>query len=258
MLGGALDTILALTGLQAGGQAAGNVAADVGALVGWGAASFAFGALVGASEILSRYRDEPLQTISSRYGVAYLGLNGAISVIAFLLLDRYSAQIFPTMGNDLFLLAVVGGFGAMAVLRSKLFTFRAADGTEYAIGPAIVVETILQSIDRKIDRHRAAQRLTKVFSALSGQTDFGRTAQFLEASLLSFQNLTPDDKAEIAGIIDEYRKETDWPASLKIMAVGFAFLTIAGEDNFEKVVQRLKQFLKEGDPEPKPANPRSG
>ncbi len=258
MLGGTFHTILALTGLQVAGQAAGDAAAAVGALVGWGGASFAFGALVGASEILSRYRDEPLQTISSRYGAAYLALNGAISVIAFLLLDRYSVQIFPTLGNDLFLLAVVGGFGAMAVLRSKLFTFRAADGTEYAIGPAIVVETILQSIDRKIDRHRAAQRLNKVFNALSGQTDFNRTAQFLEASLLSFQNLTSDDKAEIAGIIDEYRKETDWPASLKIMAVGFAFLTIAGEDNFERVVQRLKQFLEESDPDPRLIDPGSG
>ena len=71
---------------------------------------------------------------------------------------------------------------------------------------------------------------------------FEPAAQYLEASLLSFQNLSEDQKAAIHEVITEYRQSA-WDDRLKIMAVGFAFLTIAGEENFDRVVGNMKRFL---------------
>jgi hypothetical protein len=56
--------------------------------------------------------------------------------------------------------------------------------------------------------------------------------------------LSPDEKREIAGIIQQYRQLATWPASLRTMAVGFAFLTIAGEENFDQVIGNLKGYLR--------------
>lgn len=213
-------------------------------LIGALALTFFFGASVGLSEILTRYRDEPLRATLNLYGVAYLTLNGAISLAALGLLLRYKSEIFPTVAGDLLLTSVVAGFGAMVVMRSKLFTFKSADGSEFAVGPAIVIDTVLQTIDSKIDRLRAAERQERVYEKLHDITDFDKAAQYLEGSLLSFQNLSDQQKADIHTVITDYRSST-WDNRLKVMAVGFAFLTIAGEENFDQVVENLKNFLKD-------------
>src|SRR5205085_9967213 len=48
-----------------------------------------FGAAVGATEIASRYRDEPLLAIISSPGRAYVAFNAVVSLAAFCLLARY-------------------------------------------------------------------------------------------------------------------------------------------------------------------------
>jgi hypothetical protein len=209
----------------------------------WGIASFSFGALVGLSEILSRYRDEPIRASTTVFGAAYLFLNGIISFLAFAVLCRYPAQVFPSIQKDLFLTSVVAGFGAMTVFRSKLFTFRSPDGKEYPIGPAIVLDTILKMIDSKIDRRRATERQAKVFQSMQRLNDFADTANYIEASLGSFQNLSQDDKAQIKAVIDQYRQVPAWPDTLKSLGLGFAFLNIAGEENFDQVISNLNQFV---------------
>jgi hypothetical protein len=73
--------------------------------------------------------------------------------------------------------------------------------------------------------------------------DFEAAAGYLEASLLSFQNLSEEEKKEIAAVIEQYRQVSDWAPALRTMAVGFAFLTIAGEENFDQVIANLKAFL---------------
>ncbi len=93
-------------------------------VAGWALASLLFGALVSLSEILSRYRDEPILASTTAFGLWYLLLNGVISLAAFALLRRYSTGIFPALKDDLLLTAIVAGFGGMTVFRSKLLPFR--------------------------------------------------------------------------------------------------------------------------------------
>ncbi len=201
-----------------------------------------FGGLTGLSEILTHYRDEPIRATFNRYGLAYVGLNGLISLAAFGLLTRYRQQIFPAIEDDLLLTAIVAGFGAMVVMRSKLFTFSSSDGQEYAVGPAIVLDTIMQTIDQKIDRLRAAERQKRVYESLRDVDDFAGAADYLQASLLSFQNLSQQQKTDISSVVADY-KGSAWDNRLKVIALGFAFLTVAGEENFDQVVENLKKFL---------------
>jgi len=204
--------------------------------------AFLFGSLVGLSEILTRYRDEPIRASFNLYGCAYLTFNGLVALGAFWLLRRYSNEIFPAVAGDLFLTAIAAGFGAMVVMRSKLFTYNSPDGNEFAVGPAIVIDTVLGTIDMKIDRLRAAERQERVYAQLRDVTDFESAAQYLEASLLSFQNLSEQQKSDVSSVVADYR-DSAWDSRLKVMALGFAFLTIAGEDNFDQVVASMKRFV---------------
>lgn len=209
----------------------------------WGAVlSAAFGGATGASEITSRYRDEPLRAVVNKYGAGYIGLNAVLAAAAFGLLLRYADQLFPAAKADWLMTSIVAGFGAMVIVRSKLFIFRSEDGREYPIGPAIVIETFLRMLDRKIDRHRASRRQRRVFDAMASVADFDRSADYLTASLLSFQNLSEEEKAGIARVVEQYRA-VPWPAALKSAALGMAFLTIAGEENFDQIMVSLKAYL---------------
>lgn len=211
-------------------------------LFGFAIAAFAFGLLVGLSEILSRYRDEPLLAATTNIGLSYLILNGMLSVAAFAFMRHYSENIFPAVKSDLFLTAIISGFGAMAVFRSKLFTFHSTDGKDYAIGPSIVLDTVLKTIDSKIDRRRATERQAEVFDSIIG-LNFKDVANYIEASLGAFQNLSQDDKSDVKSVIDQYRQLSDWPDSLKSLGLGFAFLTIAGDENYGQVIGNLKKYI---------------
>lgn len=244
-LGGSVLALLAVAGVIALGIWIGRTSPVVEwkTLTGWAFAAFLFGVLVGLSEILSRYRDEPLLAASTAFGLAYLLLNGVISLAAFAVVRKYPSQIFPALEKDLFLTSLVAGFGAMAVFRSKFFTFRSADGKDFPIGPAIVLDTVLKTIDSKIDRRRATERQAQVFASMVDLHDFKNVANYIEASLTSFQNLSQDDKTEIKAVIDQYRALTDWPDTLKSLGLGFAFLNVSGEENYSQVIANLKNFI---------------
>src|SRR5579859_5798656 len=212
-------------------------------LFGYAAAAFLFGVLVGLSEILSRYRDEPLLAASTTFGLTYLVLNGVISLSAYAVMQRYSQQVFPAVKDDLFLTSIVSGFGAMTIFRSKLFTFRSTDGKDYSIGPAIVLDTVLKTIDSKIDRRRATERQLEVYDSIIG-LKYVDVAHYIEASLSAFQNLSQDDKTQIKTVIDQYQSLSNWPDQLKSLGLGFAFLTIAGDENFDQVIANLKKYVK--------------
>lgn len=211
--------------------------------------SAALGALSGASEILGRYRDEPLLAVCTKPGAAYCCLNAFVSLLAFMVVVRYP-DVFKGVSDDLFMTLVLAGFGGMAVMRSKLFTVRSETGQEYSFGPAIVLETILRTVDRNIDRRRAADRLQRIYEKMTREVDltpedFGRAVQFFEFSLLSFQNLSQPEKAEIKATFDEYKNNAEWPPNLKLAALGLAFLNVAGEDNFDQLIAEFKRYLQD-------------
>ena len=67
------------------------------------------------------------------------------------------------------------------------------------------------------------------------------------ASLLSFQNLSPEERAEIAGEVQKFQRNeqfSSWPGEIKILAIGFAFLTIAGEDHFVQMINSFRRSAK--------------
>jgi hypothetical protein len=181
--------------------------------------------------------------VTNRYGGLYLLLNGLIALAAYGLLLRYPGQILPGLQDDRLMLALVAGLSALLVMRSKLLIFKGENGQEYSIGPAAVIESFLSLLDRKIDRQRASKRQKLVHDSLGGVSAFGLAAAYLEASLLSFQNLSEAEKRDIALVIEQYRTRAEWPERLRVMAIGFAFLTIAGEENFAEVIGTMKHYL---------------
>lgn len=218
---------------------------------GWYASlAILFGELVGFSEISTRYRDEPLRAIFNKFGISYLLVNGFLSGCAFALMRAYGDKILPDV-KDPFLTATIAGFGAMIVLRSKLFVFRTDDGKEIPIGPDLVITSILRIMDRKIDRWRASRRQQIVFelakriaAAARNDPSFDDPNNFVLISLASFQNLSTEEKQQITDTTSQLQEKfKDRPNLFKAMVLGFVVLDIAGEDNLSAIMQDLEEYL---------------
>ena len=44
-------------------------------------------------------------------------------------------------------------------------------------------------------------------------------------------------------MIDQYRALTAWPDTLKSLGLGFAFLNISGEENYDQAITNLQKFI---------------
>jgi hypothetical protein len=148
-------------------------------------------------------------------GLSYLGFNMLLSVAALYLLRHYGALTFPKVAEDPLLSAIAAGFGAMVVLRSKLFTYRTDDGKDIPIGPEIVITVFSKLIDRRIDRYRSSLRQDLVYRTMKGITGFDNVASFLKVFLASFQNLSTEEKALVVTKCKELTERTDIPDQLK-------------------------------------------
>ncbi|HKR61194.1 MAG TPA: hypothetical protein VJS64_15845, partial [Pyrinomonadaceae bacterium] len=212
-----------------------------------------FGASVGAAEILSRYKDEPFIAIVSPPGCRYLALNAGMSLAAFYLLYHFRETISIV---DPLSMSVVAGFGAMVVMRSKLFNFKTDKGETYAVGPDAVLSTFLTSVDRQIDRYRASRRQDLVYAETQSISDPQSAPEFLKTFLVSYQNLSNDERAFVDSEIKRIYEGTEFKSPrLKFMVIAFGFLNIMGEKNFKALIDQLKKYQSLGTPTPTTPTP---
>jgi len=107
--------------------------------------------------VASRYRDEPLRAMASPFGLIYTVFNGYLSFLGLALILRYPAG-FPGIAGDELLMAIAAGFGATVVMRIRVAVIKGADDKETSVGPDAVITSMLQLIDKNVDRYRAARR----------------------------------------------------------------------------------------------------
>jgi hypothetical protein len=203
--------------------------------------SMLLGIFVGAAEIISRYRDEPFGATFSPPGIVYLALNGTIAAAAYGFLINYKGAIFPGLTDPL-LVSIVAGFGAMIVMRSKLFNFKTEGGEDFAIGPDAVISTFLSSVDRKIDRFRSSLRQEVVYEETVKIVNPMNASGFFRTSIASYQNLSDAEKGELDSLVKEVLANNELGPRLKLMAIGFGFLNIYGEKNYKALMDQLKKY----------------
>lgn len=207
----------------------------------------AIGALVAASEVVSRYRDEPLLALAGNvYGAVYLLANGLVSAAAYTVLCRFQAGILPQLTADPMLRAIVAGFGAAIVMRSSIFSIKTKDGETIQIGPDAVIRNLLATVDRGIDRIRSQRRLEKATQAanrLRGHASKSALG-YISASLASFQNLSEAERTAFVKLIQELVSDPEMDDHLKLLGIFFAYLNIAGERQLDALVDQLDEYLK--------------
>ena len=138
--------------------------------------AFLLGIISPLSELLPRFRDEPLKALLSLPGIIYLLFSGGFSVFAYqllLLVDAPEPQAISGFLKHM----LIGGFGATLILRARFFTVKVSN-EEVAVSPGVLMDALLVYLDRQIDRKRALERIKLVRTEMEG-VDFGDPTTFM-------------------------------------------------------------------------------
>ena len=207
------------------------------------------GLVVGAVEILQRYRDAPFRAVFNLWGVGYVLLNAAISYGTFWVAYHWAGTppaAASAESNTLQLLGLsaTAGFGGAAVIRARLTSIRLPNGQEFGIGPAIVIETLLSIVDRQLDRQLATARYNTVHQLMEG-IDFEKAKMRLPKELfLAMQSIPEDEAAQVARRIDEIDSMDGLSSQDKSYLLGFYLLDLVGKEFLTSVLNN-PQFRSE-------------
>ncbi len=207
--------------------------------------SVLLGIAVGASELISRYRDEPTRALINSPAMTYLLVNASVSALTYLLLTRYGEGLIPALSGDPLMRSVAAGLGAMAILRSKVFTLRTENGEDIGVGPDAAISTFLSAADRGVDRRRAARRLDLVFHRTTQISCHDHVKEFIQTSLSAFQNVSEEERNRLQKKIEEIYdpKQTAYPdEGLKLQALAYYILVIVGEEDFNQLMTNLEIY----------------
>lgn len=202
--------------------------------------AFLIGSLVGLSEVLSRYRDAPVEAAKTGAGVFYILFNAMASVVALLFVHDIfplwaasgGANLPPIADKDslgsLVSQALMAGFGAMAVLRSSVLTTRIGS-KDVEIGPAAILNIFRSTMDRSIARVRAESRAISV-TQIMGNISFLRSYKSLSSIALTLlQSVDADERADVETQIGALANQTGRTDRDKALELG---LILAGSAGF--------------------------
>jgi hypothetical protein len=136
-------------------------------------------------------------------------------------------------------LAVVAGFGSLAVLRTSLMKLRVNSGDDISVGPAVIIEQLLSVVDRSVDRHLAQHRAT-IASELASRIDFDRDrTSLVSLCLVLLQNPSATEQQQMTSVSQALAGRTDLPASIKAISLLLALLGLVGETVLREAVEQV-------------------
>jgi hypothetical protein len=202
-----------------------------------------FGALIGFTELISRYRDAPFKIARSWQALIYIFLNLVASLLALWLMRTFEI----TLGFDgepaqiRWVQVMVAGLGAMVVFRSSVFVIRAGD-KDVSIGPSSILQVLLDVLDREVDRNRAQQRAEAVRSEiLANNIQFEEIRDALPiVAFAMMQNLQMEDQDDLLNKISRLSESTV-SSSAKAVALGLALMNYLGEDVLRGALKLVKE-----------------
>ena len=212
----------------------------------WPIAVMIFGAAVGASELVGRYKDAPFHTLWTPAAGFYAAMNAAAALGAFILIQRFKVNFgyADTDPNLQLVQAMVAGFGAMAFFRSSLFTIKVGD-SDVPVGPGIFFQVLLFATDRACDRQRALGRSGLVTSIMNGVSFSAARDTLPNFCFELMQNLPAAEAQRVRQAVDGLASAQNIREGDKSLSLGLMLMNVVGTNVLEFAVRRLGPRLQE-------------
>jgi hypothetical protein len=201
------------------------------------AAVLLLGGVVGASELISRYKDDPWAAIKSWPAIFYIIINASASAGALGLIHANG-----WFGMSRWTQILMAGVSAMAFFRTSLFVVRAGD-RDVGVGPSGFLQIFLTAADREVDRRRASVR-SSVVAEVMKDVDFAKALRALpDYCLALMQNVTQEDQQELGRALKDL-EISDAEPSAKALLLGLELINVVGVDVLTTAVKSLGEQIR--------------
>jgi hypothetical protein len=206
-----------------------------------------FGALVGVTELLTRYRDAPSALWRVPSAWFYVVINAVASAAALLAIHVFGWEFGgATLEISQAYQILIAGFGSAALFRSALFLVKVG-GSNVAVGPNLILSGLLEAADRGVDRVRAKKRAEGV-AAIMADVSFEKSHIALPTYCLALlQNVAPADQLELRESVEALNSADDIIDEHKSLTLGLALLNIGGIGVLEAAVKALGSAIRKDD-----------
>lgn len=195
---------------------------------------FALGGLLGLTEILSRYTDSPTAAFMSTGAFFYVLLNACASTLGLFLLSKLAPEITNPITQVL-----LAWLGAMALLRSSVFKAKVAN-EEVAIGPAIILDTLLKFADAQVERGRAIERASRVSNVIQSLPLAQAGTDLPRLCFALMQDLPAETRQRILDDITIIVTDTKRSEPMKAMEIGLVLWSRVGIGTLTGAVDLLR------------------
>ena len=198
-----------------------------------------FGLLVGVTELAARYRDKPQAPFVTISGWIYVLTNAVVAVAALWLMREVAGPnwLGTAQFSEPIAEVFVAGFGAMAFFRSSFFNVK-IDGNDVPVGPAAILQVILDAADRACDRQRALPRSTAVRLIMKG-VSFARAKEALPLYCFALmQNVSIAEQHRLTTNV-EVLASSSMEDEVKAFNLGLILLNVVGDKVLKKSVKDL-------------------
>lgn len=204
----------------------------------------AIGSLVGVTELISRYKDQPGALLLVPSAWFYAILNACASVVALYLMRVFDWQ---SAGSDPASAAVIqialASLGAMAVLRTSIFNVK-IEGNLVPIGPSALLMTFLAAADRGVDRVQSRRRSSYITGIMQG-VSFEKARIALPTYCLSLmQNISSAEQQDLRKSVDSLAATDDLTDTQKAASLGVMLMNVVGPATLGVAVDALKGDIK--------------
>lgn len=188
------------------------------------------GGVVGVGELAARYRDSPSRSLLEPAAALYIVFNIAASCGALAIVRVFDWTFGAADGVQQDLLqAMIAGAGALALLRTKLFS-ASYQGGSYAWGPSRVLEQLLGVADRQVDRSQAEHR-SRTVSEVMSDVSFGKAKATLPAYALGLlENVSEEEQKRLASDVKALIDDQAMSEEAKAQLLGLAVIRLTGPE----------------------------
>jgi hypothetical protein len=204
------------------------------------------GLLVGAAELVSRYKDAPAGALRSGAAIFYMALNVAACLIALALIRVFGWKFGLTVGGAALRWTQVGvaGTGAMALFRTSLFTVHAGE-RDVDVGPGSFLQIFRDAADRATDRLRARARGEQVSKLMEGISYEKASHGLTTYCLALMQNVSDEEQLALNKSL-ALLNGADIDPAIKVRILGLNLLNVVGPNVLTAAVDSLRKEMAEG------------
>lgn len=203
--------------------------------------SLILGGLGGLTSILSRYRAQPGLVLRGWPAWVYILLHALVSSLVFYGLRLLNLSLgVPEQAIPL-AQSLAAGFGGLAVLRFSFYTLR-LDGETLSIGPATLVESLLQVIDREVDRAQAEARV-QALAQIMEKVSFTKAYEPLPSLCFALVQTLPQDVQQEFGEAMRILAQSHMSDRAKSLIMGTQLANLVGEEVLQSAIAALGEDI---------------